>query len=688
VALENDTGELASLLQGVFTHSPASIYMKDLSDRWVFANPACYRELGWEDGEPRKGMRLQDTVPASVAETFSANDREVLERGQPITFQEDVVDAETGDITTFLSAKFPVRSESDEIVGIGGISFDITEYEATRRELSYATRMITTVFAAARLGILVLRLNEQGVGEIIECNEAFCAITGQRREDLLGHSSTELVHPEDEDERIRMIEEVKAGQSPVVELRFARPDGTYVWCMTVPAATVGPEGEALAVLEVLDVTERREFERQLRHHADHDPLTDLVSRRRFLEMVQQEVSRVHQTGRPASVLLLDLDGFKYVNDVLGHSTGDSLLRRLATVLTEALRESDNLARIGGDEFAILLPDTTIDDAIAVARKLVATVDEHGRMITDAGRVEVTASVGATSWHGPDEIDPDQVLAEADIAMYDAKEAGKNRVAAYERGGSRRVTLATRSDRLAQLRTAISRGRFVLHAQPIVPLLTSSAETSHYELLVRMQRDDGTLVMPGEFLPDAQRHGLISAIDDWVMAEAVRLVKLRRLASRPISVSVNLSASTLEDPTLADRILALLQGHGVPPRMLTVELTETGAISDLSRARELSLQLREIGCRLALDDFGAAFATLQYLKHIHFDQVKIDGDFIRTLPRSPADQLIVKAVAEIATGFGADVVAEFVETAETVELLRGFGVQYGQGYFLGRPEPLN
>ena len=209
----------------------------------------------------------------------------------------------------------------------------------------------------------------------------------------------------------------------------------------------------------------------------------------------------------------------------------------------------------------------------------------------------------------------------------------------------------------------------------------------YELLLRLRRGNGELMAPDQFLPDAQRHGLIAEIDDWVLHEAVRILRLRRLKGKPVAVTVNVSAPSIDDPSVAEGIVNLLAANSVPAELLTIELTETGRISDLGRAHEFAERLRGAGCRFALDDFGAAFATLQYLKHIHFDMVKIDGDFIRNLPSSPADQLIVKAVAEIVTGFGAEVVAEFVGSQETVEILRGFGVGYGQGYFLGRPEPL-
>lgn len=382
--------------------------------------------------------------------------------------------------------------------------------------------------------------------------------------------------------------------------------------MVVPSLTFGPSGERLYVVQVIDITERHELERQLRHQAEHDSLTDLLSRRRFMELLDEQIVHVSETGSPASLLMLDLDNFKYVNDVLGHITGDALLGLVPAAIGGALRDSDTLARIGGDEFAVLLPATAVDGALLVADKIVAAIARHGRISTELGTGEVTASVGVTCWDREVPVDAARLLAEADIAMYDAKETGRNRTATYERDQRRRREIKHRSDRLAQLRQAISSDRFVLHAQPILPLAATLDGPPRYELLLRMLRDTDELMMPAEFLHDAERHGLIA---------------------------------------------------------------------------EFAKRLHEGGCKLALDDFGAAFATLQFVKHIPFDTIKIDGEYIRELPTSPADQAIVKAVTEIVHGFGAEVVAEFVGSQETVELLKTFGVAYGQGYFLGRPKPL-
>jgi diguanylate cyclase (GGDEF)-like protein/PAS domain S-box-containing protein len=688
--VDEETPALARLFEGVFRHSPTPIYMRDLESRWLFANDQCCRALGAPPGGLQPGAAIAETIDADVARRIVAGDRKVIESGQATQFREDVTDPVTGEVHKYLSVKFAVRADNGDVVGVGGISFEITEDERGQRELAFAQATVATVFEATRLGIYVASAGEDGLpSRIVECNAAFCAITGFDRAELIGGLSETLVHPDDEVGRRRLTDELLLGHSPVGELRYRRADGEYVWCMAVPAATFGPDGERLFVVQVLDITERREFERQLRHHVEHDALTGLLSRRRFMEVLELEVERVQATRKRSSLLLLDLDGFKDVNDAMGHSTGDALLRRMATTLYRSLRGGDMVARIGGDEFAVLLPEADVEAAIAAAAKLVKAVNGNGRVSGDAGSIAVTASVGVTSWDATVTVDAEQLLVEADIAMYDAKGAGRNRTALFERGGQRHVEIVSRGTRLTELRDAIANDRFVLHAQPIVPLLAGDSEATVpcYELLVRMRRDTGALAMPAAFLPEAERHGLMVSVDRWVLNEAVRILKLRRQAGKQVSVSINICAATVEDATLGERVAALLESHAVPPELLTLELTETGALSDLGRAGDLSAQLREIGCGFALDDFGSAFASLQYLKHIHFDLVKIDGEFVRKLPRSPSDQLIVKAVAEMVRGFGSKVVAEFVDSQATVELLKTFGVDYGQGYFLGRPGPL-
>jgi diguanylate cyclase (GGDEF)-like protein/PAS domain S-box-containing protein len=685
VGMKRELDLKSSFIEEVARHSPAGIYLRDLDGRFIFNNP-------WDGVGAWTGLDLSTgRDPHHDEDLDRVRDRhaQIAATREAIVTEWTMSDATTGAPRGYRLVNFPVFDATGDVVAIGGITTESSDATRAERELASTRAFIDAVFAVAPVGMLVTRATSDPSGSVvIGCNDAFAAVTGRSRKELMGTPGDAVVHPDDQGIRRAMIAELLAGGSPVGELRYVRPDGSFTWCVVVPATTFGPEGERLFVVQVLDISDRKEFEGRLRHLADHDGLTDLLSRRRFEEVLREEVARVRRAEAPAALLLLDLDGFKYVNDVLGHSTGDALLRRIGGALRSVVRDIDSLARLGGDEFAALLPATGLDGAIAVAHKLVVAVEEHGRVETEVGSVEVTASVGVSAWDHAVEATAEGLLGEADMAMYDAKEAGKNRVAAFQRGSQIRQSLHRRSVRISRLRSAIAAHRFVLHAQPIVPLAGAEPGPGYVELLIRMAREDGSLVMPGDFLPDAQRHGLIGEIDEWVLGEAIRLVERSESAGSPIAVSVNLAARTVEDPHLIDRIAVLLRDHPIRPERLTLELTETGAISDLGRAGELSEQVRDIGCRLALDDFGAAFATLQYLKHMHFDQLKIDGDFIRDLPHSPSDRMIVKAVADIARGFEADVVAEGVDSAEAVELLKGFGVRYGQGFHLGRPEPID
>jgi diguanylate cyclase (GGDEF)-like protein len=383
------------------------------------------------------------------------------------------------------------------------------------------------------------------------------------------------------------------------------------------------------------------------------------------------------------VLFLDIDNFKAINDTLGHDAGDEVLSEVARLVGERLRETDRLGRLGGDEFAVLLPHTDGEEARSLAKELLSTVREGCKLSPGEGR-RISLSIGINCFQGPGEdLTADDVLFVADDAMYTAKESGKDRVtlasaATHDRTRTR-VTWAQR------VRRAVQEGLFELYCQPIIDFATDSV--SQWELLLRLPGDGDELILPAQFLYTAERSGLITEIDRWVVGEAMRLISERNAAGGELRLEVNISGRSVGDTELLAQIEAGLARTGIDPASLILEVTETAAIANMDRARGFATKLRSLGCRFALDDFGSGFGSFYYLKHIPFDYVKIDGEFIKNLPASNTDQLILDAIVKMSRGLGKHTIAEFVGDSETVALLKAHGVDYGQGFHLGWPRPI-
>jgi diguanylate cyclase (GGDEF)-like protein/PAS domain S-box-containing protein len=542
-------------------------------------------------------------------------------------------------------------------------------------------------FEHAPVGMAISRLASDGVSsEVLSSNPAFGEMLGYARSEVVGLPGVDLTHPDDLDTRNRAIAEARAGRPASSEIRMRHRDGHYVWTLIAPAIIENADGASEMVVQTIDITERKRFEEQLRHLADHDALTGLYSRRRFGEEIAKALGRVRRHDARSCLLLIDLDGFKYVNDAFGHSAGDDALVRIGSALGHALRELDVVGRIGGDEFAIILDDADVAGALTAAAKIISTVRTYGTVVRNGKRAQITASVGVTAIDRHGSRDAEDLLVEADIAMYQAKEAGKDQVAVYQRADRRREGLTRQTDLVGRLHTAIDDDLFVLHAQPIVPLQPNAPSREFFELLLRLREGD-RLVPPGTFLHHAERDGLIADIDRWVLRQAIAMLGQAHQDGRDLSLSVNLSGKTVERPEIAADLATMLAATPIAPGALTIEITETAAITNVTRAAELARQLRELGCRLALDDFGAGFASFFYLKHLVFDTLKIDGEFIACLPSSSTDQLIVRAIVDVAHGLNAEIVAEHVTDQATVDILTGLGVHYGQGFHLGRPAPL-
>ncbi|MDE3094603.1 MAG: EAL domain-containing protein [Chloroflexota bacterium] len=466
------------------------------------------------------------------------------------------------------------------------------------------------------------------------------------------------------------------------EAAFLSPDGQEIPVSQVMIAHRSADGETEFYSVIArDISERKRTERQLVQLANQDALTGLFNRRRFLEEMERHLAEARRYDLEGALLFLDLDQFKDVNDSRGHGAGDDLLAGLAELLRQRLRSTDVIARLGGDEFAILLPRTSTADARVIAADVLERIRDHTFLVGGAP-LRITASAGVAPFPaGAD--NAGEILSRADLAMYRAKEEGRNRYSVFVPDGDWQAQIESRIGWHQRVREALERGLFVLYAQPILSL--PDRRITRYELLLRLDEGGADVVLPGAFLDLAERTGLIQDIDRWVVRRAIDL--LAEHSEPDLRFEVNLSAKAFADPQLLPMIEAEIAATGVDPSRLVLEVTETAAIANLDDALRFVRALRSIGCGFALDDFGVGFASFSHLKHLPVDYLKIDGSFVRDLPRNPTDQHLVRAIVAVAAGLGKRTIAEFVGDEATLRLLAEYGVDFAQGYFVGEPEPL-
>jgi diguanylate cyclase (GGDEF)-like protein len=442
-------------------------------------------------------------------------------------------------------------------------------------------------------------------------------------------------------------------------------------------AKLDPEDRKV-VSEALAKAEKTEA--QLRYIADHDSLTGLLDRRRFRAELDQYVSFSARYGGQGAVMIIDIDGLKAVNDSHGHHAGDNLIRLIAAIMRERVRATDIVARLSGDEFAVLMPQTDTAGALQLGEDLRAQVAEGAVPAADAE--SATISVGITMFGGEREVGAEAVLLAADQAMYRAKEDGRNQIALFQDPREPQRRQERRQTTTARIRDALTHDRLSLHTQPIRSLASGGIE--RYELLLRMTGDNGELLPAASFIEVAERSGMVQELDRWVVARALELLARREREGSPVSLHVNLSGASVSDLSVIEFIERRLDEGEADPARCTFEITETARVHDYEAAGGFADRLTEFGCQVAIDDYGAGFGPFHYLKQIPFDLIKIDGSFIRDMPNSDADQLTVQAIVQIARGLGKTTIAEFVQDDVTAQMLRDYGVDMAQGYHLGRP----
>jgi diguanylate cyclase (GGDEF)-like protein/PAS domain S-box-containing protein len=678
---------LQERLAGFLAIAPDAMVAVDRTLKIVLYNHSAEEMLGWT-AEEALGRPPGLFVPKDqfdlVMEAIDLRPQATFEPGHLLCQQFEItVVRKNGQV-------FPVELSLSRLGGMDAdffvmaIARDITDRKKSEEALRNSETRFRSVFEHTAVGKALIHPADD---RLLQVNAALCRMLGFTEAELLGRAVRDVLHPEDLRTPGPLLQDLREGRSDCVqfECRCLGQGGRPIWAHVTLSLVRDGRGDPLYyIAEAQDFTERKRFEAQLVYFANHDPLTGLHNRRRFREELERELAMAKRYRSAGAVMLLDMDQFKDINDSLGHRAGDEVLTAVAGSLRERLRSTDVVARLGGDEFGILVPHADAEQAKELAHQTLQVVSKHA--VTIGGQPSrVTASIGIALFPSDGQA-VDDLLARADIALYHAKRTGPSRFSLYEPASDREALISSRRTWEHRIRKALEGDEFVLYVQPILDLRKN--EISRYELLLRMDDPSGQLILPDSFLGVAERLGLIREIDRWVVQKGIRLLAEQSRKNPGFCLEVNLSSQAFDDPTLLDLVQTELTRGRVDPGRLVLEITETAAIANIHEARRFIETLSRFGCHFALDDFGIGYSSFSHLKHLPVDCLKIDGGFIADLPNSPVDRHLVSAIAELARGLGKTTIAEFVGDAETVRLLREYGVDYAQGFHIARPHPIS
>jgi diguanylate cyclase (GGDEF)-like protein len=440
--------------------------------------------------------------------------------------------------------------------------------------------------------------------------------------------------------------------------------------------------EISEIVEALESTASALGERneKLSRLANHDVLTGLYNRRRFVEELRKEVQNVSRHNGEAALLFVDLDQFKYVNDTCGHPAGDRMIRKVADQLQRCVGKNGTVGRFGGDEFTVLATNVTRASAQSLAESILEDLRKVAH-VEDDNVFHVHCSIGIAMIDS-DQFDHDDLISHADMACREAKASGRNRLAFHDMTEADAERMAADVNWVSKLREAIDNNLLMLRYQPIVCIATG--ETSSHEVLLRMKSDRGGMISPDAFLPAAVRFGLMAEIDTWLIEAAIAELARYRKDAPDLRFSLNLSANAFEAENLTEFVRSRLARHDVPPDCVTFEITESLAMRHLNHVEKQIAALRQLGCEVSLDDFGTGYSSFSYLQKLPVDYIKIDGSFIRDLVRNPVDQKMVRMIGEIGRAAGMKTVAEYVQSGSAFTLLGELGIDFAQGFYIGRP----
>jgi diguanylate cyclase (GGDEF)-like protein/PAS domain S-box-containing protein len=668
-ASEGSPGPEAELL---LEQSPALEFLKDETGRLIYYNKT-FQNVFAPDGKSLLGKTDNEWLPASAAEQVRDHDRRVLETGAMMEIEETL--PTPSGARHWLVFKFPMHSQAGRRL-IGAVAVDISE----RRRRDATLRRMAAIMESSHDAVI----STTSDGLVATWNEGATKMYGYTAVEMEGRPVSQLEPPDRQGEIQGVLERIRSGENVVrYETVRIRKDGETVEVAVAVSPICDEAGEITGVASIArDISDRRRAQELIVFQAFHDPLTGLPNRALLMERLNLCLAKARHSGKLLAVLFMDLDLFKTINDGFGHGAGDSVFQEVARRLTLSVRDGDTVARVGGDEFCVVLPEIgKVEDAATVARKLLEMIAQP--FVFGGRRIDLTTSIGV-SFYPEDGQDAESLLRSADNAMSLAKERGRNNyqlsIRELTEEAVKRLTLQ------AGLRQAIERNELVLHYQPVLSL--TSGRIVEMEALVRWQHPEKGLIMPGAFIDVAEKAGMMVPLGDWVIGKAARQVKTWQGKGFPdMRVAINLSPSQFHERNLVSTIQHALNESSLKPESFEIEITEGVAMEDAEVTVANLMALRGLKVGVSIDDFGTGYSSLSYLKRFPVTTLKIDRSFVSDVVTNQADAGIVRAVVAMAHGLQLNVIAEGVETKEQFAYLRESGCDALQGYWFSRPLPV-
>ena len=676
----------------LFTEGPVTVFRWAATEsRTVEYVSEAVSQFGYDSKELVEGRRSYiDIIHPNDVQRYAESEKERGEHGVQFTAIDYRLVCADGSVRWVYDYTVPLRDTAGTLTHYAGYILDITARKQDEYELNQARERAQVTLHSIADAVITTDLN----GQIEYLNPSAARLTGWDSEIARGLSIQRIFCLFNEDSREEVEDPIRQclayGETVQTsrDVTLKRHDGESCAIQYSASPIMADSGSALGVILVIhDVTETRMMEREISYQSTHDALTGLINRTEFESRLGFAIELTRQAAESHVLCHLDIDKLKIINDTCSHEAGDGMIMSVATTLQGCLRDSDVLGRLGGDEFGILLKNCTLASAADVAENMLSAIRALG--FSSCNRTfDVCASLGLTPVTSASE-SLAHVMSQVDLACYTAKDSGGDRYRIYESGDEH---LARRHDEMkwvTRLNDAIKSDRLTLYYQDIVPVVPDATAGRHFEVLVRMLDEEGNIVPPDAFLPAAERYNLITSLDQWVVSHTFSwyaghaVTDLQGLDT----ISINLSGASVSDAGFLGFIKSELLLHEVPPGVICFEITETAAIANLQAATEFINELRRLGCRFALDDFGSGMSSFAYLKNLPVDYLKIDGSFVRDMETDVIDCAMVNSIHQLGNVIGTKTIAEFVENDAILAKLAEIGVDYAQGYGISRPQPL-